>query len=171
MKLSHTVSKITLGILLLAPVAASAQTLIAISKPAKVFDEPNAKGYVTLNQKNEEVHLEPGMAFRTFDEVKGWYLIEYSPGLRGYVSKFRTAEAVPPKAGTYKVANKPDEKITVTLNGDKWSATSGNKKFTGATADNIVYFLDENKKAAYSLVDLGEGPIVMSYDNTLTRFF
>ena len=149
-----------------------ADTFIAVNKEAKVFDEPDATGYVTLNQKNEEVTALPGMVFKLSENKGGWNLVEYSPGLRGYISdQVKQSKFILPKAGTYKVANKPTDKITVVTNAGKWSASIGGKTYQGDLSGNIVVFFDDKKMPAYSLVDFGNGPIVMTYDNSVTKFF
>lgn len=150
----------------------AADTFIAVNKETKVFDEPDATGYVTLNQKNEEVTALPGMVFKSSENKGGWNLVEYSPGLRGYISdQVKQSKFVLPKAGTYKVANKPADKLTVECNGDKWTATVAGKTYQGESSGNIVVFLDDRNTPAYSLVDFGNGPIVMTYDNSVTKFF
>lgn len=149
-----------------------ADTFIAVNKETKVFDEPDATGYVTLNQKNEEVKALPGMVFKLSENKGGWNLVEYSPGLRGYVSdQVKQSKFTLPKAGTYKVANKPADKLTVENNGSKWTATIGGKTYQGELSGNIVVFFDDKKIPAYSIVDFGNGPIVMNYDNSVTKFF
>lgn len=152
--------------------SAMADTYIVVNKNAKVFDEPKATGYVTLNQKNEEVTILPGMVFKSLENQQGWNMVEYSPGLRGYISdQVKHAKCLLPKAGTYKVGNKPADKLTIELKDNVWNATIGGKTFQGKSFNNIVVFFDEKKNPIYSLVDLGEGPIVMTYDNAVTRFF
>lgn len=156
----------------LAFLSAIADTYIVVNKNAKVFDEPNATGYVTLNQKNEEVTVLPGMVFKSLENRQGWNKVEYSPGLHGYISdQVKQAKCSQPKAGTYKVGNKPADKLTVELKDNTWNASIGGKTFRGQSFDNIVIFFDEKKVPVYSLVDLGEGPIVMTYDNSVTGFF
>ena len=152
--------------------AAFAEEYIIVGKDAKVFDEPNAKGYVTLNRKNEEVILTPGMIFKTLDNAKGWYIIEYSPGLRGYLSEqCKVTLAKAPVPGTYVVANYPSHKLSVTNSGDTWTATVNDSKYKGKAFGKVVIFLDADGKMAYSLADLGDGPVAISYDNSVTNFF
>lgn len=145
---------------------------IIVGKDAKVFDEPNAKGYVTLNRKNEEVILTPGMIFKTLDNSKGWYIIEYSPGLRGYLSEqCKVTSLKAPAPGSYVIANYPSQKLDVSGEADNWTATVGDTQYKGKTFGKVLVFLDGNGKMAYSLVDIGDGPIAISYDNTVTNFF
>ena len=66
--------------------SAFADNYIAIGKEGKVYDEPNTK-YATLNQNNQEVNVVPGMAFKQLEKSPGWYMIEYSPGLRAYIQE------------------------------------------------------------------------------------
>lgn len=162
----------TILFVLAASLSASADNYIVIGREAKVFDEPDATGYVTLNTKNKEVVLQPGMVFKTFDESKGWFIIEYSPGLRGYLSEqARTSVKTPPEAGTYSVANNPSQKLNVTKTGHKWTAKTHDKQYSGEVFENVVVFFDDKKNPAFSLVNLSSGPVVMTYDNSVTKFF
>ncbi len=167
------IKTLTLSFLTLAvPLCAYADTFVVVGKETKVFDEPNAKGYVTLNTKNQEVILQPGMTFKTLETTSGWHIIEYSPGLRGYMSEqVKTVPGQLPKAGTYSVSNAPSQKLKAMSDGDKWSAIVGDKQFSGQSFGNVVIFFNEKNIPAYSLVDIGEGPIVMTYDNSVTKFF
>lgn len=158
--------------LLLMPLAVFADGFIVVGKDSKVFDEPNAKGYVTLNQKDEEVSVLPGMVFKHHERANGWYVVEYFPGLRGYMSEqAKAAGCVSPKAGEYSVSNNPSQKITITNSNGKWTAIAGDGSYSGICEDNVVVFYDSKKNIAYSLVDLGDGPVIMSYDNSVTKFF
>lgn len=150
-----------------------AEDYIIIGKESKVFDTPDAsKGYVTLNQKNQEVIIKPGMVFKTLENSKGWHMIEYSPGLRGYLSEQVASKTTKkPLAGVYVVSNNPKIKLTIENTDGKWNASAADKKFHGTLSGNAIIFLDDNKHPAYSVVDLGEGPIVMTYDNNTTNFF
>lgn len=149
-----------------------AEDFIVVGKDAKVFDEPNAKGYVTLNTKNEEVLLTPGMVFKALENAKGWYVIEYSPGLHGYLSEQACATTIiRPKPGLYSVYNAPTIKLNTSDFGDEWSASVENKVFRGKVYGDVVIFFDDEGNTAYSLADFGSGPIVMSYDNSNTKFF
>lgn len=162
---------ILLSILLSITAFANADNYVAIGKEGKVFDEPNAK-YVTLNQKNEEVNVIPGMVFKTFEKTPGWNMIEYSPGLRAYISEqIVNNNVVAPQPGTYTVKNNPSQKVTVENSGSQWTAKVGDKALNGTAKDNIVVFLDANNVSAFSLVDFGQGGIVISYDNNITKFF
>lgn len=151
---------------------ASADNYLIVCKEGKVFDEPNSKGYVTLNQSNQEVSFLPGMVFKDLEKRQGWSLVEYSPGLRGFISDQVTAEkTVTPKAGTYKIQNSPSKQLKVYNTGDVWTATVDNQTFNGKKFNNVVVFFDDKNNQRYSLVDLGNGPVAMSYDYNITRFF
>ena len=152
--------------------SASAEEFVVTRKPGKIFDEPNAKGYVTLNSKNEEVAFIPGMVFKSLESSKGWHMVEYSPGLRGYVSaQSMCKDHKMPTPGIYKVANNSAQQLKAELSGDTWKATVNDKVYSGKIFGNAVVFFNDNKEPAYSLVDLGEGGIAVSYDNTKTKFF
>lgn len=151
---------------------AKAEEYVVISKPTKVFDSANTKGYVTLNSKNEEVSLQPGMVFKTLEASNGWDLIEYSPGLRGYLSQQATTkDTLLPKEGAYSVSNIANKKINISNNNNSWSANVDNKTYNGNSFGNVVIFFNEKGQPAYSLTDIGNGSIVFSYDNAVTGFF
>ncbi|MBD5355929.1 MAG: hypothetical protein HDR88_02850 [Bacteroides sp.] len=155
-----------------ASLSAFADNFVVVGKEAKVFDEPNTKSYVTLNTKNQEVVLYPGMVFKSLETSNGWYMIEYSPGLRGYLSEQAVGIATKlPKSGTYPVKNSPTQKLNAYLEDDKWSATVGDKQYHGKAFGNIIIFFDDKQTPAYSLLNLEDNPIVMSYDNKTTNFF
>lgn len=148
-----------------------AQDYIAIAKNGNVYDEANAK-YITLNQNNEDVNVIVGMVFSTTEHTPGWYKIEYSPGLHAFIpeqivsSNFNTVSP-----GTFSLVNNPGQKITVENNGGVWAANANGKTYKGVKSENILVFLDDSKKVAFSLVDLGNGPIAITYDNSVTKFF
>lgn len=169
--MNHSLRNLAAASLLLGlPAVALADTFVAIGEGAKVFDEPNAKGYVTLNMANQEVAPLPGMAFKVMDDSPGWYLIEYSPGLRGYLSKQTVAKSSAPKEGTYAVSNAKTVKVTVVKNGDAWTLTTGGNTFKGKDFDGVIVFNGQDGNPAYTLTDTGSGTIVMSYDNAVTKF-
>ncbi len=158
--------------LLLSLNMALAETFVAVDKPAKIFDEPNVKGYVTLNTKNQEVTPSPGMVFKSLENSNGWHLVEYSPGLRGYISDQRLGTPTHlPKAGVYKVSNKAGATIKVSSDGNAWTAEINGHSYRGTVNGNIVVFMTPDNQQAYSLVDFGDGPIAICYDNDCTGFF
>lgn len=147
------------------------ESFIAVDKSAKIFDTPNAKGYVTLNTADEEVVLSPGMAVKALENSNGWYLVEYSPGIRGYLSEEAIGKPVAPKPGTYKVVNNPVVTLNVSKGSDGWSANDGKATYKGVTLGDIVVFLTPEKTPAYTLVDFGKGGKAVTYDNAITKFF
>lgn len=171
MKLNKNLRSLFLLFSMIVSVSVMADSYVVISKESKVFDDASPK-YVTLNEDNEEVSLTPGMVFKTTEHVPGWYLIEYSPGLRGYVQEQAVASTVKnPQPGNYPVKNNPSQKISVQNKGDDWSAEVSGKNYKGLRFENILIFPDDRGNPAFSLVDLGSGPIVVTYDNALTKFF
>lgn len=149
-----------------------AETFVAMATNAKVFDEPNAKGYITLNKNNEEVSPLAGMAFKVIEAKQGWFVVEYSPGLRGYISEQVTAnKTVAPTPGTYTVKNQPKLKITASKEGDSWNATVAGKLYKGNDNNGIISFHDDNGNIAYTLINLDGNNVAMSYDNAVTKFF
>ena len=156
-------SCVTLGI--------HADNYIAVDKNGKVFDEANTK-YVTLNQNNAEVAVLPGMVFKSLEKSPGWTMIEYSPGLRAFIQENIISSSLnSPTPGTYDVKNLPGQKLTAEQNGEEWKGTVSGKTYNGKKYGEIVIFVDDSNQPAYSLVDLGSGTIVMSYDNSVTNFF
>ena len=148
----------------------SAQDFVAVSKNGNVYDEANAK-YITLNQNNENVDVVPGMVFSTSEHKPGWYKVEYSPGLHAFIPEGITATTfnkVSP--GTYKIQNMPSHELSAQQNGTEWTATVDGKTYNGKQVEDIVVFYD-NTTIAFSLVDVGEGPIAITYDNSVTKFF
>lgn len=149
-----------------------ADSFVVVEKPAKIFDEPNVKGYVTLNTRNQEVAPSPGMVFKSLENSNGWHLVEYSPGLRGYISDQRLVKPTRiPKAGSYKVTNKPGANLNVSSSGDKWMAEIDGIKYQGIVSDNVIIFMNSENQPAYSLAVVGEDVIAMCYDNNCTGFF
>ena len=147
------------------------QDYVAVAKNGNVYDEANAK-YITVNQNNDDVAVIPGMVFATSQHVPGWYKVEYSPGIHAFIPEQITSgnfTAVAP--GTYPVANNPSQKLTVEGGGDNWTASADGKSYKGTKFQEILIFKDPSNNVAFSLVDLGNGPIAISYDNSVTKFF
>ena len=98
-------------ILLSACLNSNADNYIAIGKEGKIFDEANSK-YVTLNQKNEEVKVQPGMVFKKSESLPGWIMIEYSPGLRAFVpDNITISSSQEPMEGEYVIYNDNSKKL------------------------------------------------------------
>ena len=151
--------------------AGIAQNYVAVAKDGKVYDEASAK-YVTLNQNNDEVSVLPGMVFSSTEHTPGWYKIEYSPGLHAFIpDQIVASNFAEIKPGTYPVANNPSKNLVVTGEADNWSAKVDNNTYKGIKFEDILIFVDTNNQPAFSIVDLGNGPIAISYDNAVTKFF
>lgn len=149
----------------------SAQDYIVIAKDGNVYDEANAK-YITVNQNNDDVAVIPGMVFSTTEHTPGWYKIQYSPGLHAFIPEGITASSLKSvTSGTYDIINNPGHKLNVQGSGEDWSANADGKSFKGKQNGNIIVFFDNNNNLIYSIVDIGNGPIAISYDNSLTKFF
>lgn len=152
-----------------------AQDYVIISTPTKVFEQPVAKDdFAALNSKDIPVTLQPGMAYKITEAKGGWYVIEYSSGLRGMVMQnviADTSTIKTPAAGTYKVANNPSESVTVTNAGGNWILKSGSKEYQGKTDGKIVTFLQATGPAHYTLVNLNGKNLVFNYDNSVTGYF
>lgn len=162
------ISILTLGLAVVMP--ALSNDYVAVAKDGNVYDEASAK-YITVNQNNEDVAVVPGMVFATTEHTPGWYKVEYSPGIHAFIPEQITATSLKPvAAGSYDIANNPGQKIVVTGNGNEWEAVVDGKTYKGTLNENILVFLDNNK-VAFSVIDLGNGPIAITYDNSVTKFF
>ena len=147
-----------------------ADDYIVLNKTSKVYDQPNAK-YVTENQNGDEVEAISGMVFKYTEHTPGWYKIEYSPGLHAFIPEQIIADNLSqPTPGTYNIANNPDESVFITDNGE-WICKTENNSLKGIEKENIVLFLNNQDIITYSLVNLDNGPIVINYDNEVTKFF
>lgn len=168
MKAIKLILSLALGI---SAVFAQAQNYVAVAKDGNVYDEANAK-YITLNQNNDEVSVIPGMVFATSEHTPGWYKIEYSPGLHAFIPDQITASNFNEiKPGNYDVKNNSGQKLVAEGSGENWTASVNGTTYKGVKWEDILVFLDNNNNIAFSLVDLGDGPIAISYDNAVTKFF
>lgn len=148
-----------------------ANDYVVISKEGNIYDKANAK-YATENQNGDEVTILPGMVFSTSEHTPGWYKIEYYPGLHAFLSEALVSQKFEsPKSGTFTVSNKPATEVIITSSGNSWTLTAGNNEYIGFEAGNILIFTDNSKNVIFTQVDLGDGPIVISYDNAVTKFF
>ena len=152
-----------------------AENHIVIAKDTKVFEAPVAKDEcAALNKNDDPVILKTGMVFAVIERKGGWYVVEYSPGLRGMVMQNVIAmeDAIKvPSAGTFKVANNPDESVVINRDGDKWLLESSAKKYEGRENDRTVIFTTTDGVAAYSVSNLSGKQVVYSLDNSVTGFF
>ena len=149
----------------------NAENYIAVAKDGKVYDEASAK-YVTLNQNNDEVSVIPGMVFETSEHTPGWYKIEYSPGLHAFIpDQIVATNFIELKPGNYSIKNNPGKILNIEGSNDNWTATVDGNSYKGVKWEDILVFLDQNNKVAYSLVDVGDGPVAITYDNSITKFF
>jgi len=167
--------KILLFLMLITGFSALGMDLIVIDRDSKVYDTPSVKGYATTNRSGVEVRLSRGMVFPKSSSDGGWDMIEYTPGLKGYI--LASQEIHPrllkePKAGKYMIANNKSKSVEITGSGLAWViSTPDGKSIAGTRIDNILVFKNEFGNIAYSLVSLPSGPVVMDYDNRLTDFF
>lgn len=153
---------------------ASAQDYAVILNNTKVFEEPNARGYVAKNMNDEEVSLAKGMVFKVLDKSNGWDIVEYSPGLRGYIMGNSTAsesDLTLPQAGGYNPINAPKEVANISFADGVWTISVNGHNYKGTKSGNVVVFLNEQGQVAYSIVVLGGESLVYTYDNNITKFF
>ena len=149
----------------------SAGDFIAIERNGNIYDQANAK-YITVNQNNEDIAVVPGMVFESSQHVPGWYKVEYSPGLHAYIPDQITAKNLKPvAAGSYNIKNQPGRKISTEGNGESWKATVDGQTYKGEKIGEILIFFDNNGVKAFSIVDTGDGPVAITYDNSVTKFF
>lgn len=148
-----------------------AQNYVAIAKNGNVYDDANAK-YITVNQNNDDVSVVPGMVFATSQHTPGWFKVEYSPGLHAFIPEQIVATNFNQlQPGTYDVKNNTGQKLNAQGSGDNWTATVDGQTYKGVKSEDILVFVDGNNNVAFSLVDFGNGPIAISYDNSVTKFF
>lgn len=160
-----------LALFLIGFVPMAAEDYIAIAKDGNVYDEANAK-YITVNQNNDDVAVMPGMVFATAQHTPGWYKVEYSPGIHAFIPEQITANSFKPVApGTYDIKNNPGHKLTAQNSDGNWSAVVDGKTYNGKKMQEIIIFLNDNNNVAFSLVDIGNGPVAITYDNSVTKFF
>lgn len=151
-----------------------ADDFIVITHEGKVFDQPNAKSYSTTNKDGEDVVISDGMVFKKKESRQGWDMIEYSPGLNGFI--LQSLEATPgtlktPSPGVLPIANNSGVTADIKRDGDNWSATVNGHKYAGQLHDNVVVFFSAHGDIILSLVNKGGKNLVFSYDNDVTHFF
>lgn len=153
----------------------SAENYIVIGKDSKVFESPVAKDeFAAVNKDDVPVVLKAGMAFKASEQKTGWYVVEYSPGVRGMIMQnvIAPASAVKaPAAGKYKVANNISEEVTVSGSGENWSLSSGGASFSGIKEGDIVVFPDAKGNIKYTFINYNGKPAIFNYDNTVTNYF
>ncbi len=156
-----------------ASITMGAQNLIVMSKEGRVFDQPNNKSYPTTNRNGENVILSPGMVFPSSNKENGWVMIQYTPGLQGYIFSQLTAGSDllgKPVGGKYITANS-NKPVEIYNSGNQWKINVSNNTFDGEESENIVIFKNEFSNIVYSLVVLNGKPLVMDYNNEITKFF
>lgn len=148
---------------------------IVIGADTKVFETPIAKDeYCAVNDNDQPVILQKGMAFAVLEEKAGWYVIEYSPGLRGMLMTNVIADVksvTAPGAGAYTVSNNPKEKVSVSKDAKDFILNSADRDFNGAIEDNVIIFKNADGSCAYTLTVLNGKPMVFTYSNSITKFF
>lgn len=155
-------------------VTGHAEKIITIAKDTKVFETPVAKDqYAAQNSAGEDVILKEGMCFETKDEKGGWYVIEYTDGLRGNVMQnvIATGSIPAPKGGNYTVKNNPSKSVSIEKSGNEWTLKSGDENLKGKEDSNAVIFFDSEGKPVYSLSMINGKPNVFTYDNSVTKFY
>lgn len=174
--MKHLSTILFLATALLASLPAAADDYIVVAQQQRVFDEPKTDGYATTNRDGADVVIAPGMAFKVIDKGIGWAVIEYSPGLKGYVMLSMmedNSHLAAPAAGTYTVGNAKGDKLTVKGTGKYWAATSTRHpaQMRGEINGSVLVFFDEHDHPAYTVTLVGGQPRALAYDNALTRFF
>lgn len=164
-----TIWAFALGLLTFLPLGA--KDYVAVAKNGNVYDDANAK-YITVNQNNDVVTVIPGMIFVTTEHTPGWYKVEYSPGLHAFIPEQITAtEFKNAGAGVYEIKNNPGNKLSVEGEGSNLSANFNGKNYKGSQVEDYMIFVDDQNNIAFSVIDLGDGPIAITYDNSVTKFF
>lgn len=159
-------------IIALTVLSAAAQDYIIVGKETKVFEKPTAKSYPVTNRFDDEITLQPGMAFPVVETTQGWARIEYTPGLKGYIQQASEAKTLAKpaaiKAGKYDIANRPGTKLEIIL-APKLTAKDGTASFEGTIEGNTLLFRDQFGNPAYTAVILDGHTIIYSYDPKLTK--
>ena len=167
--------KILLLMILFLGLQTGAQELVVIGKESKVYDSPNVKGYATTNRQGQNVVLSQGMVFVKSGSDHGWDLVEYTPGLKGYILQsleMDQATLHEPKAGNYTVKNNSSKKVEISGSGVAWVLNvPGGKPLAGSKVGKVIVFRNEFGNVVYSLISTPSGPVVMDYDNKVTSFF
>ena len=165
-------------ILLLAGLSAMscsyAEGFVTLVRDSEVFDSPNTKGYVTKNFDGDDVKLSIGMIVPVQENKNSWSLVEFSPGLRGYIMDSVIAGASrlsAPKAGSYTVNNNQKEIVNISNVSGNWTLGYNGKNYTGKAIQGGVVFLNSDKQIAYSISVIDGKTYVYDYDNTVTHFF
>lgn len=150
-----------------------ADDFITVGHEGKVYDSPNAK-YATTNRDGDDVVVADGMVFKKKETRQGWDLVEYSPGLTGFiVQSLEVAPSMlkPVAPGEYPIENNSGVKVTLSRDGDNWTATLPSGKFYGQLHDGVLVFFASDGSVAMSAANKGGKTYVYSYDNDLTRYF
>ena len=148
---------------------------IVIGADTKVFETPVAKDeYCAVNDSDQPVILRKGMAFKVLEEKAGWYVIEYSPGLRGMlmtnvIADVKSVSA--PGTGVFTVSNNQKEKVSVAKSAKGFILNSADKNYNGDLEDNVIIFKNADGSNAYSVTVLNGKPMVFTYSNSVTKFF
>lgn len=164
----------TLVIMICSAFAARGEEYAVIMTDSKIYEEPNARGYVAKNMNDEEVTVSKGMVFKVLEKTNGWEIVEYTPGLRGYIMETvvaPSADLSAPVAGGYNPVNNPAEVANISNADGVWTISVNGHNLKGNKSGNVIVFLDDKNQMAYSLVVIDGRKMVYSYDNSLTKFF
>lgn len=155
-------------------IEASADEYAVIMTDSKIYEEPNARGYVARNMNDEEVTVSKGMVFKILERSNGWDIVEYTPGLRGFIMETIVApdsDLSAPVAGGFNPINSPSEVANISNADGVWTISVNGHNYKGVKNNNVLVFLNDKNQIAYSLVVIDGQKIVYSYDNSLTKFF
>lgn len=151
-----------------------AEGYATLVRDSEVFDSPNTKGYVTKNFDGDDVKLSVGMIVPVQESKNAWSLVEFSPGLRGYIMDSviaKEARRSAPKAGSYNVTNNSKVIVNISNADGSWTLGYNGKNYSGKAVDGGVIFLNADKQIAYSLSVVDGKAYVYDYSNTVTHFF
>ncbi|MDE7380895.1 MAG: hypothetical protein K2N03_02035 [Muribaculaceae bacterium] len=152
---------------------AFSKSYLVVAREGRVFDQPNNKSYPTTNKAGDNVVVQPGMVFPLSSDSNGWSLIQYTPGLQGYIFTSISAsddQLTKPVTGKYVTVNS-NLPVVITKNDERWEINDGKKVYTGVEDNNAIIFKNEFSNITYTLVNLNNIPIVMDYNNEVTKFF
>ncbi|MBD5204094.1 MAG: hypothetical protein HDS82_04370 [Bacteroidales bacterium] len=156
------------------PLSATAEDFIVVGHEGKVYDTPNSKAYATTNRDGEDINLSTGMVFKRNETRQGWNLIEYSPGLNGFILQSLVESPTSletPESGVYPVNNIPGTNVKISIENGTWTATLGTSKYAGQLHDGALIFFSAEGDIILSVVKKRGKVLVYSYSNDITKFF
>lgn len=165
---------ITIALLAIVGIGLKSQNYVVVNSATKIYEEPNARGYVARNTNDEEINVIPGMVFKRLDVLKGWDKVEYSPGLSGLIMETMLADNANleiPDAGYYNPVNNSSETVNIACASGEWTLSVNGHNYKGTQYGPIVVFNTTSGEQMYTLVKINGKSVVCTYSNDITGFF